>query len=84
MYLLMNFACGKLLNLPFFYIFWKREQFSEFGGAKKFYQKYYQIILNKKFPIKETKLLLIGPSDSGKTSCFALFALFEGKIIRFS
>ena len=38
-----------------------------------FYQKYYQILMHGKFPMKERKLLLVGPPDSGKTSWFAPF-----------
>jgi len=38
-----------------------------------FYKKYYQILLHRKFPMKETKLILVGPPDSGKTSWFAPF-----------
>ena len=38
-----------------------------------FYQKYYQLLLHEKFPMKEKKLLVVGPPDSGKTSWFALF-----------
>jgi len=38
-----------------------------------FYQKYYQILLHGKFPIKEPKLLLVGLADSGKTSWFYPF-----------
>jgi len=40
---------------------------------KNFLRKYYQILLHRKFPMKETKLLLVGPPDSGKTSWFAPF-----------
>ena len=40
---------------------------------RKFYQKYYQLLLPHMFPMKETKLLLVGPSDSGKTSWFEPF-----------
>ena len=36
-----------------------------------FYQKYYQLLLHGKFPMKEKKLLVVGPPDSGKTSWFA-------------
>ena len=43
-----------------------------------FYQKYYQILLHGKFPIKERKLCLVGPPDSGK-SCW--FAPFEGRFL---
>ena len=42
--------------------------FPEFNERKKFIQKYYQILLHGRFPMKEPKLLLEGPSDSGKTS----------------
>lgn len=44
----------------------------------QFYQKWYQILLHGKFPMKESKLILVGPPDSGKTSWFAPF---EGKEI---
>ena len=48
----------------------------------KFYQKYYQILLHRKFPMKERKLILVGPADSGKTSWFSPF---EGNyVIMFS
>ena len=40
---------------------------------RKFYQKYYQLLMPHMFPMKETKLLLVGPSDSGKTSWFEPF-----------
>ena len=49
---------------------------------KYFYQKYYQLLLAEKFPMKEPKLCLVGPSDSGKTSWFYPF---EGKdLVSFS
>ena len=56
-----------------------------------FYQKYYQLLLHGKFPMKEEKLLVIGPPDSGKTSWFASFQgmltkidfLFSNEIITF-
>ena len=38
-----------------------------------FYQKYYQLLLHGKFPMKEKKLLVVGPPDSGKTSWLAPF-----------
>ena len=38
-----------------------------------FYQKYYQLLLSRKFPRKEKKLLVVGPPDSGKTSWFYPF-----------
>ena len=38
-----------------------------------FYQKYYQLLLHEKFPMKEKKLLLTGLADSGKTSWVAPF-----------
>ena len=38
-----------------------------------FYQKYFQLLLHGKFPMKETKLLVVGPPDRGKTSWFAPF-----------
>ena len=38
-----------------------------------FYQKYYQLLLRGKFPMKEKMLLIVGPPDSGKTSWFAPF-----------
>ena len=38
-----------------------------------FYQKYYQLLPHGKFPMKEEKLLIVGPPDSGKTSWFAPF-----------
>lgn len=44
----------------------------------EFYQKYYQLLLHKQFPMKLQKLLLVGARDSGKS---ALFGAFEGKIV---
>ena len=38
-----------------------------------FYQKYYQLLLHGKFPMKEKKLLVVGSPGSGKTSWFAPF-----------
>ena len=38
-----------------------------------FYRKYCQLLLNGKFPMKEKKLSVVGPPDSGKTSWFAPF-----------
>ena len=38
-----------------------------------FYQKYYQLLLHGKFPMKGKKFLVVGPPDSGKISSFALF-----------
>ena len=38
-----------------------------------FCQKYYQLLLHGKFPVKEKRLLVAGPPDSGKTSWFAPF-----------
>ena len=38
-----------------------------------FYQKYCQLLLHGKFPMKEKKLLVVGPLYSGKTSWFAPF-----------
>ena len=38
-----------------------------------FYQKYFQLLLHGKPPMKEKKLLVVGPPDSGKTSWFASF-----------
>ena len=35
-----------------------------------FYQKYYQLLLQGKFPMKEKKFLVVGPPDSGRTSWF--------------
>ena len=52
---------------------------NSFDDAEKeihFLQKFYQLLMFNKFPMKEPKLLLEGPSDSGKTSWFAPF---EGK-----
>ena len=49
---------------------------NSFGNKKvrqNFYQKYYQILLHRKFPKKETKLMLVGPPDSGKSSWFCPF-----------
>ncbi|XP_066926777.1 uncharacterized protein [Clytia hemisphaerica] len=40
---------------------------------KQFLQKYYQLLMHKKFPKKEKKLMLVGDSDSGKTSWFCPF-----------
>ena len=38
-----------------------------------FYQKYYQLLLHGKFPMKEKKLLVVGPPHCRKTSWFAPF-----------
>jgi len=38
-----------------------------------FLQKYYQLLMHQKFPMKEPKLILEGPPDSGKTSWVAPF-----------
>ena len=38
-----------------------------------FYQNYYQLLLNGKFPMKEKKLPVVGPPDNGRTSWFAPF-----------
>ena len=40
---------------------------------RQFLRKYYQILLHGKFPQKTTKLCVVGPSDSGKTSWFSPF-----------
>ena len=40
---------------------------------RSWYQKYYQILIYGKFPIKEKKLLLVGRPDNQKTSWFARF-----------
>ncbi|XP_066930600.1 uncharacterized protein [Clytia hemisphaerica] len=40
---------------------------------KKFYKKYYQLLMHGQFPHKETKMCLVGPADSGKTSWFSCF-----------
>uniref|UniRef100_A0A7M5X1I1 SF3 helicase domain-containing protein n=1 Tax=Clytia hemisphaerica TaxID=252671 RepID=A0A7M5X1I1_9CNID len=40
---------------------------------KRFYKKYYQLLMHGQFPHKETKLCLVGPPDSGKTSWFTPF-----------
>uniref|UniRef100_A0A7M5WRZ6 Uncharacterized protein n=1 Tax=Clytia hemisphaerica TaxID=252671 RepID=A0A7M5WRZ6_9CNID len=40
---------------------------------RKFYKKYYQLLMHGQFPHKESKLCLVGPADSGKTSWFAPF-----------
>ena len=37
------------------------------------YQKYYWLLLHGKFPMTEKRLLVVGPSDRGKTSWFASF-----------
>ena len=38
-----------------------------------FYQKYDQLLVHGKFPMKEKKLVVAGPPDSGKTIWFAPF-----------
>ena len=40
---------------------------------RRFYQKYYQIFLHRRFPMKEPKVCLVGPPDRGKTSWFCPF-----------
>jgi len=47
--------------------------FPERETRLEFLQKYYQILLHGRFPMKEPKLLLEGPPDSGKTSWVAPF-----------
>ena len=46
---------------------------NSFPDCMSFYQKYFQLLLPRKFPMKEKKLLVVGPPDSGKTSWFAPF-----------
>ena len=50
-----------------------KNSFPERIMRMSFYQKYYQLLLHGKFPMKEKKLLVVGPPDSGKTSWFAPF-----------
>ena len=38
-----------------------------------FHQKYYQLLLHRKFPMKVKKLLIVELPDSGKTSWFTPF-----------
>ena len=45
-----------------------------------FFKKYYQLLLHGKFPVKETKLCLVGPPDSGKTSWFCPFEGLESSM----
>lgn len=40
---------------------------------RQFYKRYYQLLLHKKYPMKESKLCLVGPPNSGKTSWFSPF-----------
>ena len=47
--------------------------FPEEDERKLFLQKYYQLLLHGKFPMKEPKLLLERPPDNGKTSWVAPF-----------
>ena len=47
--------------------------FADPRERKRFYQKYYQILLHGKYTVKETKLMPLGPPDSGKTSWFCPF-----------
>ena len=47
--------------------------FPDEGERRRFLRKYYQILLHGKFPQKTTKLCVVGPSDSGKTSWFSPF-----------
>jgi len=44
---------------------------------RRFYKKYYQLLLHGQFPMKESKLCLIGPPDSRNTSWFSPF---EGEL----
>ena len=46
---------------------------NSFPDCMSFYQKYFQLLLPRKFPMKEKKLLVVGPPGSGKTSWFAPF-----------
>lgn len=41
--------------------------------CRGFNQRYNQILMYRKLPVKERKLLLGGPPDSGKRSYFASF-----------
>ena len=47
--------------------------FPDEGERRRFLRKYYQILRHGKFPQKTTKLCVVGPSDSGKTSWFSPF-----------
>ena len=57
-----------------------RNSFPHEDIRMKFFQKFYQLLLHKKFPVKERKLMLIGESNSGKSSWFSVF---EGNLFTF-
>ena len=52
-------------------VFGIENSFPDIITRMNFYQKNYQLLLHGKFPMKEKKLLVVGPPDSGKTSWFA-------------
>ena len=50
-----------------------QNSFPSYEKRRKFYQKWYQLLLHKQFPMKEPKLMVVGPTDSGKSSWFYPF-----------
>lgn len=69
------------MDLKYIFLFLGiKNSFPDKKERMHFYQKYYQLLLHGQYPHKETKLMLLGPPDSGKTSWFAPFEgnfLFE-------
>ena len=71
----LNASISLFLNITFLGV---ENSFPNIVVRKRFYVKYYQLLMHGQFPMKETKLCLVGPPDSGKTSWFSPF---EGKYI---
>lgn len=63
----------RYLTIVYFHALGVENSFPKERECKKFYQKYYQLLLHGKFPMKEPKLMLVGAADSGKTSWFYPF-----------
>ena len=69
------------LKVALFYVLGVTNSLPQRAERMEFYQKFYQILLHKKFPQKEPKLCLEGDVNSGKTSWMAPFEGIDLELI---